>query len=139
MRIPMKKLFLLLLVLSLCLFGLSGCDDSTSGNDSIYKIELGAVSNETYSTAMSKLQNLVVVNYDEVHSIRTYLHDNTVSDYQVQNGVSSVEIEEFLHSRNFSNSDVSNEMDFLQRTGNDILFFEHALDSDKKIWMYITK
>ncbi len=139
MRMSMKKIFLLLLVLSLCLFGLSGCDDSASGNDTIYKIELGAISNDTYSTAMNRIQNLVVANYDEIHAIRNYLHENTVSDYQIQNGVSSVDIEEFMQSRNFSNYQISNEMDFLQRNGNDILFFEHAFDNNKKIWMYITK
>ena len=32
-----------------------------------------------------------------------------------------------------------NEIEFLESIGNDIAFFEHATDSNKKVWMYVTK
>ena len=138
-RNRMKKIFSLLFILSFCLLCLSSCDNSTSSNEEFYKIELGAVSTDTYNSAMNKVQNITIVNYNEIYTIRSYLHENTLSDYQVQNGVSSTEIREFLESRQFSNNQVATEMNFLQKNGNDIIFFEHAFDPEKKIWMYITK
>ena len=135
----MKKIFPLFFIIALLLCILTGCDDSASSSEEIYKVEIGAVSKDTYNTAMNRIQNLTEVNYNEIYSIRNYLYQNTLSNHEIKNGVSSIDIEELMKSRGYSNYETSTEMKFLERNGNDIIFFEHATDADKRIWMYITK
>ena len=138
-RIHMKKIFSLFFILALLLCVLTGCDDSASSSEEIYKIEFGAITKDTYNTAMDKLQNIKNINYNEINSIRNYLYQNTLSDYEIVKNVYSVDIEEFIKSRGFSDYQISTEMNFLEKNGNDILFFEHAIDANKRVWMYITK
>jgi len=135
----MKKIFSLFFFLALFLCALTGCDDSVSSSEEFYNIETGVVSEETYNTAMSKIQNTIIINYSEVYSTRNYLYQNTLSNHETQTGVSSVDIQEFMASRGFSNSQITTEMNFLKKNGNDILFFHHAIDASKMYWMYITK
>ncbi len=139
MRIPMKKLCSLLFIISLCFFFLAGCDDTASSSEEFYRMEIGAVTKETYETAMDKLKNITIASYDAVNDIRNYLYENTLSDHQTYTGVPSGDIKELMSSRGFSSNQISVEMNFLQTNGNDILFFEHGLDPDKRVWMYITK
>ena len=54
-------------------------------------------------------------------------------------GVTLDEVREFYLSKGFSSYEVKNEIEFLESIGNDIAFFEHATDSSKKVWMYVTK
>ena len=42
-------------------------------------------------------------------------------------------------SKNNAASEKDTEMNFLEKNGNDIIFFEHATDADKRVRMYITK
>lgn len=135
----MKKIFPLFFIIALFLCVLTGCDDSASSSEEIYKVEIGAVSKDTYNTAMNRIQNLTEVNYNEIYSIRNYLYQNTLSNHEIKNGVSSIDIEELMKSRGYSNYETSTEMKFLERNGNDIIFFEHATDANKRVWMYITK
>ena len=135
----MKKIFPLSFIIALLLCILTGCDDSASSSEEIYKVEIGAVSKDTYNTAMNRIQNLTEVNYNEIYSIRNYLYQNTLSNHEIKNGVSSIDIEELMKSRGYSNYETSTEMKFLERNGNDIIFFEHATDANKRVWMYITK
>jgi len=133
----MKKLFSFI-ILALCLCFFTSCDDSTSSNEVIYKIEIGTISKDTYNTAMDRIQNLTDIDYTEINSIRNYLYQNTLSNHEIKNGVSSIDLEEFMKSKGYSNYQASTEMKFLEKCGNDILFFEHATDANKRIWMYIT-
>ena len=135
----MKKIFPLFFIIALFLCVLTGCDDSASSSEEIYKVEIGVIAKETFNTAMNRINNLTDVNYNEISSIRNYLYQNTLSNHEIKNGVSSIDIEEFLKSKGYSNYETSTEMKFLERNGNDIVFFEHATDADKRIWMYITK
>ena len=135
----MKKIFPLFFIIALFLCVLTVCDYSASRSEEIYKVELGVIALETFNTAMNRINNITDVNYNEISSIRNYLYQNTLSDHEIQNGVLSIDIEEFMKSRGFSNYETSTEMKFLERNGNDIVFFEHATDADKRIWMYITK
>ena len=65
--------------------------------------------------------------------------NNTISDHAIQMGVTLDEVREFYLSKGFSSYEVKNEIEFLESIGNDIAFFEHATDSKKKVWMYVTK
>ena len=135
----MKKIFSLFFILALFLCVLSGCDDSVSSSEETYSLETGAILEETFNTAMDRIQNTLIPNYNEVSSVRDYLYQNTLSNYQTQAGVSWDEIESFMTSRGFTSKQITTEKNFLKKNGNDILFFEHALEKNKRIWMYITK
>ncbi|MBR6450610.1 MAG: hypothetical protein IKS96_11835 [Fibrobacter sp.] len=135
----MKKFCSLLFILSLCLFALAGCDDTTSSKEDYYRMELGAITKETLETAMSKLQNISIISYDAVSEVRNYLYENTLSDHQTYTGVPSSDIEELMSSRGYPSENIAIEMNFLQKNGNDILFFEHGIAPDKRVWIYITK
>jgi hypothetical protein len=135
----MKKIVSLFFILALFLCVLSGCDDSVSSSEETYSLETGAISEETFNTAMDRIQNTLIPNYNEVSSVRDYLYQNTLSNYQTQAGVSWDELESFMTSRGFTSKQITTEKNFLKKTGNDILFFEHALEKNKRIWMYITK
>ena len=135
----MKKVFSLFFILALFLCVLSGCDDSVSSSEETYSLETGAISEETYHTATDRIQNTLIPNYNEVKSLRDYLYQNTLSNYQTQAGVSWDEIESFMTSRGISSKQITAEKNFLKKTGNDILLFEHAFDKNKRIWLYITK
>jgi hypothetical protein len=87
---------------------------------------------------MDRIQNLTDIDYTEINSIRNYLYQNTLSNHEVKNSVSSIDLEEFMKSRGYSNYQVSTEMMFLEKRGNNILFFEHASDANKRIRMYTT-
>ena len=135
----MKKIFSLFFILALFLCVLSGCDDSVSSSEETYSLETGAILEETFNTAMDRIQNTLIPNYNEVSSVKDYLYQNTLSNYQTQAGVSWDEIESFMTSRGFTSKQITTEKNFLKKNGNDILFFEHALEKNKRIWMYITK
>ena len=135
----MKKLCSLLFILSLCFFFSAGCEDTTSSSEEYYRMELGAITKETLETAMDKLHNITIINYDAVREVRDYLYENTISDHQTYTGVPSSDIKELMSSRGYQNDQISVEMNFLQNNGNDILFFEHGLDPEKRVWIYITK
>ncbi|MBR3605929.1 MAG: hypothetical protein IKL52_07865 [Candidatus Gastranaerophilales bacterium] len=64
---------------------------------------------------------------------------NTISDHEVQTGVTIDEIKDYLLSKGMSNYEANTEIELLKTIGNDILFGEHATDSTKKVWMYVTK
>ena len=108
----MKKIFPLFFIIALLLCILTGCDDSASSSEEIYKVEIGAVSKDTYNTAMNRIQNLTEVNYNEIYSIRNYLYQNTLSNHEIKNGVSSIDIEELmkfkrlLQLRNFNRNEI---------------------------------
>ena len=118
-----------------------GCSDSSSEDEdsTTYKVEVGVISNSTYTTAMNKISYWSEVSYSNIASLRLYLYNNTISDHEVETGVSLSEIKDFLLSKGMSNYEANSEIEGLKNIGNDIVFGEHATDSSKKIWMYATK
>ena len=137
MRRNLLGLFTIIWIVSL---GFIGCSDSSSDDDyTTYKAEVGVISNSTYDAAMTKISYWNDFTYSNVASLRLYLYNNTLSDHEIQTGITLEEIRDFLLSKGFSNYEVSNEIDLLKKVGNDIAFFEHATDSSKKVWMYVTK
>ena len=136
-----RKLLGLLTVICIISLSFTGCSNSSSSDDdyTTYKVEVGVVSNSTYNTALSKISYWSEVNYSNIASLRLYLYNNTISDHEVQTGVTIDEIKDFLLSKGMSNYEANTEIETLKTIGNDIVFGEHATDSTKKVWMYATK
>ncbi|QTQ13376.1 hypothetical protein HRQ91_02300 [Treponema parvum] len=135
-----KRKVVVLFAIIISLVGFISCSDPSSSEDNtIYKVEVGAVSNSTYNTAINKISNWSEVNYMNIASLRLYLFNNTISDYGSQTGITLSEIREFLLSHGFSNYKTNIQIENLKTVGNNIIFFYHAYDSNKTIWMYITK
>lgn len=63
----------------------------------------------------------------------------TYSDHGIQAGITLSEITEFLLSKGLPKYETDKEIEVLKTFGNDIIFGEYAFDSNKKVWMYITK
>lgn len=136
----MKRKIVGVVYLVTVLFAFIGCSNPTSSDDyTTYKVEVGVISNSTYNTAMNKISAIYEPSYSAVSSIRTYLMNNRISDHAIQMDVTLDEVREFYLSKGFSSYEVKNEIEFLESIGNDIAFFEHATDSNKKVWMYVTK
>lgn len=135
-----RKIFKMFAVLAFLLCFV-GCSDSSSTDEdsATYKIEAGVISNSTYTTAMNKISYWSEFSYSNIASLRLYLYNNTISDHEVQTGITLSEIKDFLLSKGMSNYETNTEIGALKTIGNDIAFFEHATDSSKKIWMYATK
>ena len=55
-------------------------------------------------------------------SLRLYLYNNTLSDHEIQTGITIEEIRDFLLSKGFSNYEVSNEIDLLKKLEMILLF-----------------
>lgn len=134
-----RKITALFVIISL--IGFISCSNQTSSDEdyTTYKVEVGVISNSTYSVAMNTIHGWTEVTYSNIATLRLYLYDNTISDHAIQTGITLSEIREFLLSKDFSNQEANTEIEGLKTIGNDILFFEYALDSNKTFWMYITK
>ena len=136
----MKKKFIGLVSIVGILICFASCSNPAASEDNTtYKIEVGVVSNSTYNTALSKITYWSEVSYSNIASLRLYLYNNTISDHEVQTGVTIDEIRDFLLSKGMSNYEANTEIETLKTIGNDIVFGEHATDSTKKVWMYATK
>lgn len=137
----MKRKIIGLLVCAIVFICCIGCsNESDSDEDSAtYKVEVGVVSNATYTTAMNTIAYWSEVSYANIASLRLYLYNNTISDHEVQTGISLSEIKDFLLSKGMSNYETNSEIDVLKNIGNDIVFCEHATDTTKKVWLYATK
>ena len=137
----MKRKFFGLIAIIGILVSLIGCSNSSSSDDdyTTYKVEVGVISNSTYTTALNQITYWSEVSYSNIASLRLYLYNNTVSDHEIQNNVSIDEIKDFLLSKGMSNYEANSEIEVLKTIGNDIVFGEHATDSNKKVLMYATK
>lgn len=134
-----KKLFGLISIVGILIFFGSCSNPSSSDDFTTYKVEVGVVSNSTYNTALREISYWSKATYSNIASLRLYLYNNTISDHEVQTGVTIDEIKDFLLSKGMSNYEANTEIEMLKTIGNDILFGEHATDSTKKVWMYVTK
>ena len=136
----MKRKSIVLFAIIISLVGVMSCSNSVSSDeDTTYKVEIGVIANSTYNTALNKISNWSAVNYANIASLRLYLYNNTISDHGIQTGITLSEITEFLLSKGLSKYETDKEIEVLKTFGNDIIFGEYAFDSNKKVWMYITK
>ena len=86
----MKRKFFGLIVIIGILVSLIGCSNSSSSDDdyTTYKVEVGS----TYNTAMNKISYWNDFTYSNVASLRLYLYNNTLSDHEIQTGITIEEI-----------------------------------------------
>ena len=80
----MKRKIIGLLVCAIVFICCIGCsNESDSDEDSAtYKVEVGVVSNATYTTAMNTIAYWSEVSYANIASLRLYLYNNTISDHE---------------------------------------------------------
>ena len=136
----MKRKIILGFVVFMILTCFLGCSNpSTIPTEDFYKIEAGVITNQTYRTANSTASNWTELSYSKVASLRNYLYDNTISDYEVTTGVTLNEIKAFLLQRSASNYEAESIIETIKENGNYIVFFRCAYGDDKKVWAYATK
>ena len=133
-----KIIFGFIIFMILTLF-LSCNNPSTIPTEDFYKIEAGVITNQTYRTANSTASNWTELSYSKVASLRNYLYDNTISDYEVTTGVTLNEIKAFLLQHSASNYEAESIIETIKENGNYIVFFRCAYGDDKKVWAYATK
>lgn len=99
---------------------------------------MGTISNSTYDVAMDMIYSYGPnITHDNVKTVRNYLFQNTVSDYDNSTrGVTKEEIQNFLISKGMTTTQANMEIAALETLGNDIVFFGHAYSSSSKIWIY---
>lgn len=131
-----RKLFLIftIFVILNLFFGCSNPSTPTSREGRAYKIETGVITFDVYRTAYNQTQNWTEQSYSNIASLRDYLYENTLSDYEVKM-VSINEIEEFMRAHGSSTSEIESEIRFLKENGNNYRFYTN----NKFIWMYVTK
>ena len=126
-------------VVLICFLGCSNLSSSSTEDNTTYKVEVGVITNSTYTTAMNRISNWTELSYSNIASLRNYLYNNTISDHAIETGITINEIKEFMLSKGFSNYETENEIKLIKEIGNDIAFFETVYGNDKKAWMYVTK
>ena len=140
----MKRKIVLGFVVFMILTCFLGCSNPSTipteeHKTQLYKVEFGIITNQTYRTANNTASNWTELSYSKVASLRNYLYDNTISDYEVTTGVTLNEIKAFLLQHSASNYEAESIIETIKEVGNSIVFFEYAYDDGKKIWAYATK
>ena len=136
----MKRKIIFGFIIFMILTCFLGCNNpSTIPTEDFYKIEAGVITNQTYRTANSTASNWTELSYSKVASLRNYLYDNTISDYEVTTGVTLNEIKAFLLQHSASNYEAESIIETIKENGNYIVFFRCAYGDDKKVWAYATK
>ena len=136
----MKRKIILGFVVFMILTCFLGCSNpSNIPTEDFYKIEAGVITNQTYKAAMNMASSYTELSYSEIASIRNYLYDNTISDYEVTTGVTLNEIKAFLLQHSASNYEAESIIETIKENGNCIVFFRCAYGDDKKCWAYATK
>lgn len=138
MKRKIISVFTIFIVL-ICFLGCSNPSSSSTEDNTTYKIEVGVITNSTYTTATNRISNWTELSYSNIASLRNYLYNNTISDHAIETGITINEIKEFMLSKGFSNYETENEIKLIKEIGNDITFFETVYGNDKKAWMYVTK
>ena len=128
--------FIIFMILT-CFLGCS--NPSTIPTEDFYKIEAGVITNQTYKAAMNMASSYTELSYSKVASLRNYLYDNTISDYEVTTGATLNEIKAFLLQHSASNYEAESIIETIKENGNYIVFFRCAYGDDKKVWAYATK
>ena len=140
----MKRKIVLVFVVFMILTCFLGCSNPSTipteeHKTQLYKVEFGIITNQTYRTANNTASNWTELSYSKVASLRNYLYDNTISDYEVTTGVTLNEIKAFLLQHSASNYEAESIIETIKEVGNSIVFFEYAYDDGKKVWAYATK
>lgn len=138
----MKKFFITFITALAFVFSFIGCSNpSNSTPTTTYKIEIGVVSNSTYTTAFSMASSYGAnITHENIITIRNYLYQNTTSNYDNSTkGVTKDEIRNFLTQHGMTTVQANAEIACLETLGNDIAFFEYVYSSSSKVWMYAEK
>ena len=140
----MKRKIILGFVVFMILTCFLGCSNPSNipteeHKTQLYKVEFGIITNQTYKTAMNTSSSWTELSYSKVASLRNYLYDNTISDYEVTTDVTLNEIKAFLLQHSASNYEAESIIETIKENGNYIVFFRRAYGDDKKIWAYATK
>ena len=140
----MKRKIILGFVVFMILTCFLGCSNPSNipteeHKTQLYKVEFGIITNQTYKTAMNTSSSWTELSYSKVASLRNYLYDNTISDYEVTTDVTLNEIKAFLLQHSASNYEAESIIETIKENGNYIVFFRCAYGDDKKIWAYATK
>ena len=138
----MKKFFITFITALVFAFSFIGCSNpSNSTPTTTYKIEIGVVSNSTYTTAFSMASSYGAnITHENIKTIRNYLYQNTTSNYDNSTkGVTKDEIRVFLTQHGMTTVQANAEIACLETLGNDIAFFEYVYSSSSKVWMYDEK
>ena len=138
----MKKFFITFITSLVFAFSFIGCSNpSNSTPTTTYKIEIGVVSNSTYTTAFSMASSYGAnITHENMKTIRDYLYQNTTSNYDNSTkGVTKDEIRDFLTQHGMTTVQANAEIACLETLGNDIAFFEYTYSSSSKVWMYAKK
>ena len=140
----MKRKIILGFVVFMILTCFLGCSNPSNipteeHKTQLYKVEFGIITNQTYRTANSIASNWTELSYSKVASLRNYLYDNTISDYEVTTGITLNEIKAFLLQHSASNYEAESIIETIKENGNYIVFFRCAYGDDKKCWAYATK
>ncbi len=138
----MKKFFITFITALVFAFSFIGCSNpSNSTPTTTYKIEIGVVSNSTYTTAFSMASSYGAnITHENIITIRNYLYQNTTSNYDNSTkGVTKDEIRNFLTQHGMTTVQANAEIACLETLGNDIAFFEYVYSSSSKVWMYAEK
>ena len=140
----MKRKIVLGFVVFMILTCFLGCSNPSTipteeHKTQLYKVEFGIITNQTYRTANNTASNWTELSYSKVASLRNYLYDNTISDYEVTTDVTLNEIKAFLLQQSASNYEAESIIETIKENGNYIVFFEYAYDDGKKVWAYATK
>ena len=130
--------------MSICLvLNFTSCSDFFASDN--YSVEKGIVSNSRYEIALKQAKSYGAdIDYENIKSIRDYLYEsliyeNRLSDHEKISDVDNSEIHSFLKQHGFGKEEANYEMEFLEKNGNDIIFFENTKSSSSKVWMYIEK
>ena len=138
----MKKFFITFITTLVFAFSFIGCSNpSNSTPTTTYKIEIGVISNSTYTTAFSMASSYGTnITHENMKTIRDYLYQNTTSNYDNSTkGVTKDEIRVFLTQHGMTTVQANAEIACLETLGNDIAFFEYVYSSSSKVWMYDEK
>ena len=126
----MKKLLMVMMMI-FTIFLFVNCKSSI---EETYTVECGLITNDTCNSAMRTISNWSELTHSNFTSLRDYLRYYSISDYSSDVWTYS-EIEQFLLSKDSS----VDEIEFLKRNGYSFLFFYHAYDDSKKVWMAISR
>lgn len=138
----MKNFFITFITALVFAFSFIGCSNpSNSTPTTTYKIEIGVVSNSTYTTAFSMASSYGAnITHENIKTIRNYLYQNTTSNYDNSTkDVTKDEIRNFLTQHGMTTVQANAEIACLETLGNDIAFFEYVYSSSSKVWMYAEK
>ncbi|MBQ0163377.1 MAG: hypothetical protein KBS84_09510 [Treponema sp.] len=134
------KGFVVILSVVIAMFFLCGCQPTMAPEPDTYKVEVGCISDDTFSVALQMIQAYGTnVTHDDVKTVRNFLYRNTISDYGIETGVSIDEIRDTLTQKGMTLLQANAEISVLETLGNDIVFGTSIISEEIYIWLYAEK